>query len=230
MSESEKVDFKADLKAMVTDKCESCKLRPIYKQRKWCKRCIDRYDRRLRTSFEIQSAISRIVPLDYLSASVEDFDEPTKGELQRWNIMIDNLFITGESGTGKTRSIFALLKKCIEGGYSAARYEFTSLCSEIRDTFNRRSKETENSIVKKIADLDVLFLDDLGISGKTTDFDYEIFYRILDARMMDCLPTVIVSNRGLADIGEIFDRRIASRLKTFSIIKFNGEDKRQAHL
>lgn len=221
----EKLDFNKALN-LALDSCESCHERPKRKNGKWCQRCIDRYERSLKTNFEIQSAILRAIPADYLSAELSDFAELLKSKLQNWNRK-DNLFFYGDTGTGKTRAIFALIKSLIAKGYSVNRCEFTALTSAIRDTFNNKSNvDSENKIVGRFADIDVLFLDDLGLSSKASDFDYEILYRIIDARLMSLLPTIIASNKTKDEIGLLFDVRIASRLHKFEVIKFDGEDMR----
>ncbi len=220
----DKINFRQTLQSLVSDRCENCKNGIKVVGRKWCQRCIDRYKRK--QSFSVAKLIAAI-ERDYLTAEINDFPEQ-KEELSAWNPAKDtNLFLFGDTGTGKTRAIFALLKDCLIKGCTAKRHEFTALCSMIRDTFSNNSRETENSIVERLSGLDVLFIDDLGISNKATDFDYEVLYRIIDKRLMACLPTVIASNKSLEQIGQIYDKRIESRLQKYQKILFAGQDKRK---
>lgn len=220
------MDNKIDWQNLLTGKnlCENCHVHPKREDGKWCKRCFERAKRRSSMS---ESALGTMlldyIPVAYLLANID------KPELKRWNKQ-DNLFFYGEVGRGKTWAMFAIMKQCIIEYYRVQRIEFTALCSQIRDTFNGITKDTENSIVKKIADLDILFLDDLGISNKATDFDYEVLYRLIDTRLMNRLPTVIASNKSKEEIGVLFDIRIASRLNEFSEIKFSGKDRRNETL
>jgi DNA replication protein DnaC len=220
--QASKINVLKALHDLITDKCESCGLRPKTTEKKWCSRCIAVYYRKQ----EITPArILSYIETDYLSADIKDFSA-VKDELLRYNK--NNLFLLGQAGTGKTRAIFALLKIALAEGYAAERHEFTALCSMIRDTFNKKdSKETENGIIKRLAGLDVLFIDDLGISNEVSDFDYEVLYRIVDTRLMACLPTAIASNKSIEQIGQIYDKRIESRLQTYQVILFTGQDKRE---
>ena len=204
----------AEILPGVFDKCLVCGVRPKVKGSKGCQRCLDRHERKYRFR-------RYILPPEYITASLSDFEAP----LDKWN-MQDNLFFYGDVGTGRTRAMYALLMKCRKAGYTSRIVEFLQVCADIRETFNGSDK-TENKIVKDLADLDVLFVDDLGLSSNVSEFAYSIFYRIINQRIMNCLATVISSNKTIEQIGSMFDLRVGSRLQLFEVIVFDGPDRRK---
>lgn len=187
--------------------------------KKWCRRCIDIYRRKQVSNFSLAD-----IPADYIGALFSDFNMPDVIV----NIANDeNLFFYGGVGTGKTRMIYACLKYARSVlFYDAEVIEFTRLCSLIRKGFSSEG-QTEWDILQRYSNIDLLFVDDLGLSGNVSDFAYLTMYQILDRRISNLLPTVISSNKTIDQIGLDFDIRIASRLKTFKTVKFNGEDRRQ---
>lgn len=205
--------------------CDNCGQRPKFKDKKWCKRCIDKYNRVAANSIKGAgfNGFYEDIPLMYLTAEISDFPD----------IELDsepNLFFYGNVGTGKTRMIYAMLKRARANGLSAVVREFGQICSEIRKSYNIKSDETEWDIVKRYADYDLLFLDDLGLQqGNVSEFAYLTFYQILDKRIADALPTIISSNKTIEQVGISFDKRIESRLQLFKTIEFKGEDRRKNH-
>jgi DNA replication protein DnaC len=90
------------------------------------------------------------------------------------------------------------------------------------------SKKTEWDLIEPLKDLDKLFIDDLGIRAKQeTDFSYVTLYSILNKRQERQLPTFLSSNKTVAQLGQSFDARIASRLSAALIIEMTGEDRRR---
>lgn len=168
--------------------------------------------------------IHRLVEPIYLEADVSDFPGL---KLDQWN-GVENLYFVGNTGTGKTRAMYALLKVAIANGFSGLVIDFGQLCRRIRTAFD--TKTPEQQLRDKYLNLDILFLDDLGLKSTATDYEYDVFYDILDGRISNQLATVISSNKTPAQIAESFDKRIASRLNLFRVVEFRGFDRRIKHL
>ena len=214
---------------LLSGRCKNCNLRAKAKGKDWCQRCIDIFNRQQQRKSDTESLVRVIgshVSEDYLSADVGDFDKQ-KTVLSNWDGS-QNLYFYGDTGTGKTRAMFALLKNCIATGFSCRIIEFNAICSEIHETYRNNSTTSERTIIKNLTDLDILFIDDVGLqSSPVTDHKYQVFYRLIDTRLKAKLATVISSNKSPGQVGELFDARIASRLQLFEIVEFNGADKRR---
>lgn len=169
---------------------------------------------------KLADAFGRLIEPIYLSAEVSDFPGL---KLDQWN-GVENLYFVGNTGTGKTRAMYALLKVAIANGFSGLVIDFGQLCRRIRTAFD--TKTPEQKLRDKYLNLDVLFLDDLGLKSTASDYEYDVFYDILDGRISNQLSTVISSNKTPEQIATGFDKRIASRLNLFRVVEFRGADRR----
>lgn len=138
------------------------------------------------------------------------------------------LFVHGPAGCGKTCAALCLLDYA-GGGY----YVASELCSRMIDaqhghvTFssNGRSGNVWPGDIWKWIDLaPLIVLDELGSRDRVSDFAYETIKRVIDRRA--CRPFVVLSNWGLAEIGRLYDDRIASRLAAGTVIHLDDMDRR----
>lgn len=206
---------------MAFAKCDNCRVRYKERGRQWCKWCMNRWRRNQSISpVKLADAFGRLIEPIYLSAEVSDFPGL---KLDQWN-GVENLYFVGNTGTGKTRAMYALLKVAIANGFSGLVIDFGQLCRRIRTAFD--TKTPEQKLRDKYLNLDVLFLDDLGLKSTASDYEYDVFYDILDGRISNQLSTVISSNKTPEQIATGFDKRIASRLNLFRVVEFRGADRR----
>lgn len=206
---------------MAFAKCDNCGVRYKERGRQWCKWCMNRWRRNQSISpVKLADAFGRLIEPIYLSAEVSDFPGL---KLDQWN-GVENLYFVGNTGTGKTRAMYALLKVAIANGFSGLVIDFGQLCRRIRTAFD--TKTPEQKLRDKYLNLDVLFLDDLGLKSTASDYEYDVFYDILDGRISNQLSTVISSNKTPEQIATGFDKRIASRLNLFRVVEFRGADRR----
>ncbi len=212
-------------------RCENCgygiKHQDGGELKKWCKRCIDVYGRLQKLSNEkAERLIFKLVGPRYIDAKIEDLSCAVQGKLQAITDKA-NIFFFGPVGTGKTYAMAAMIRKYIYLGYDCIRINFDDFCVDVRSTMSPASKLTERDMIKPLLKIDILFIDDLGIRSKQeTDFAYVTLYSLLNNRIEYCLPTVISSNKNIGQLGQSFDERIASRLKTATQIEMKGKDRR----
>lgn len=129
------------------------------------------------------------------------------------------VWISGKTGCGKTHLLFSTFKKLAwEYYWSNNRqingqikyYNYSDLCALIREN------PTDFSLLKKIRNPKILFIDDIGTS-KTTDFVQSIIYSIFNYRCENGLATYVTTNLNFLEISKEFNERMASRIKESSI-------------
>lgn len=196
--------------------------------KKWCARCIQAWnnakdikDRPKRLLSDLRDSLGEL----YVRADIQHIAEPFKTQALE---APGDLYIYGGVGVGKTYLMAALLKLRALQGLECARINFDNFCSMIRSAMNSPKGLTEYEIVNQYAELDILFIDDIGLRSKQeTDFAYVTLYSILNKRQENRLPTHISTNKSIVDLSKTFDARIASRLQTATIIHMTGPDRRQ---
>jgi len=104
-------------------------------------------------------------------ACVEDIDYSSKRELDkavmrqlascRWVHEHQNLLLTGATGTGKTYVACALAQQACRKGYRAMYRRTSRLCDEL---VLARADGTYGRLLARIARVDVLVLDDFGLT------------------------------------------------------------------
>jgi DNA replication protein DnaC len=219
------------LRHILDSRCENCGFGYRHKDqtglRKWCKRCIDVYNRKQELSeYKIGKKIMELVEPLYYEATIETLDQDIQGKLSEL-MPGQDLFLFGAVGTGKTYTMAALIREYIYEGYQCERINFDSFCVKVRSTFAPAAKETAWDLTEELKNVDKLFIDDLGLrSTPESQFAYDTFYDILNKRQERVLPTFISSNKSIEQLGQTFDARIASRLNTSLIIEMKGKDRR----
>lgn len=135
------------------------------------------------------------------------------------------IYIAGPTGVGKTHLIKCMANELIENG------KVIKLVSafNMNQNFKEFRKSMHEEILNQYLSPEVLFVDDLGTEPKYKDITIEFLYLIINERKMKKLPTIITSNLSLADIRDIYDERIYSRIvdrQTSINIYFDGQDRR----
>jgi len=195
--------------------------------RKWCKRCVDVWQReRLLKPEQAEAIIFKLVEPLYADANLDDLSREIREKLLGLEYGQD-VFVYGPVGTGKTHAMAALIRHYVYGGYECERINFDDFCVEVRSTMSPAATKTEWQMIEPLKDVDKLFIDDLGLRSKQeTDFAYVTLYSILNKRQERRLPTFISSNKSIERLGQSFDARVASRLRTALIIELTGVDRR----
>lgn len=137
-----------------------------------------------------------------------------------------SVFITGGVGTGKTVFLASLAKRVIKTGETIKWINYSEFIMNLQSQF-RVDSENPFETAQKVAQFNGwIFIDDLG-AEKLTDYVRQITYYILNEREQWNLPLCITSNYSLADIDELIDKRISSRISGIcEAIKFTGADRR----
>lgn len=214
--------------AALFDDCDKCGKRPKCvdqgKARDWCARCVAIYRRRNPSIGKVTELMTEQVGVGYLSADVTHIDPFYMNQILK---APGDIYLWGGVGVGKTYAMAALFKHLLFAGHECKRINFDDFCCRVRSTMGKKSKVTEYEIVNEMVHCDNLFIDDIGLRTKQeTDFAYVTLYTILNKRQENNLPTYITTNKPIDKLAETFDARIASRLKTATIIEMKGTDRR----
>lgn len=171
------------------------------------------------------------IPEPYLKKTFDQF-EPAGNEsvfntVKSWAENPSGwIFLHGAVGTGKTHLSCAAIQVAIMKG---SKGYFASLPDVLWES--QPSNNGANELVKRLMEIPLLGLDDLGAHRDTT-FAIEVIFRILNRRYMAALPTIITSNWTLKDMANIgIDwKRIADRIVEMTrpnrILKLKGESRR----
>ncbi|MGM9925552.1 MAG: ATP-binding protein, partial [Bacillus sp. (in: firmicutes)] len=148
------------------------------------------------------------------------------------------LWLQGKPGAGKSHLAYSLAHAFNEtGNHKVLFIDMSELMKTIRGTFSKQSEETEQSIVKKIINADLVVLDDIGtevgnIDTETTasDFVTRVVKDIFNGRQGK--TTLVTSNLTGGQIKKIYDAKTVSRMfSNYRYIKFEkSKDKRMIEL
>ena len=148
-----------------------------------------------------------------------------------------SVLFTGKPGCGKTHLAIAIVRELKKR--MPVQVLFTTapeLLLEIRATFRPSAgkyddhgiceADTENDILDKYSQCELLILDDLG-AEKVSDFTIQSLYLVIDRRNRDLRPTIVTTNLSLEEIETEIDARMASRLADMKIVKLTMPDYRK---
>ena len=117
------------------------------------------------------------------------------------------LVLLGANGTGKTHLAAAIASHRVEAGDRVAFATVPDLLDELRATFDPDSAERFDALFRRLRDVDLLILDDLG-AHQSSGWAQEKLYQLLNYRHLGSRPTVVTSDLELTKL----EPRIASRL------------------
>lgn len=140
-----------------------------------------------------------------------------------------NIYIFGETGTGKT-----FLARCVATSVLATGHSAIFLTAhELVDLFEKKSfrKDVDvNAEYDSLFNCDLLVLDDIG-SENTNSFTGSLFFQLIDERMRLKKSTLITSNLTLTDISDRYSERVLSRIAgEYKILHFFGADLRLGNI
>jgi len=183
------------------------------------------------------------MPYGYLHVNKSFFK---KAEILRHIDSKNNLYIHGNTGTGKTWLMSAIMREAVGKtkitddvgnmyvAYSDASGLFVSLPGvmiKLKESMRSSGDTYESHIINKYSKAPVLFLDDMGADHNTgyvregiIDFLYLLIERRATGRN---LRTVITSNLSLSELAQKYEERISSRIAGMcKPVKMGGKDRR----
>ena len=119
----------------------------------------------------------------------------------------------GDVGTGKTSLAMLISKAAIESGHSVAIYSVPRLLADIKQTYDEGSGHSYTELFKRLCEVDLLHLDDLG-AEKRTEWVLEQLYSIVNERWQSERSIVVTTN--IVELNDLRDQvgaRTVSRLE-----------------
>jgi DNA replication protein DnaC len=140
----------------------------------------------------------------------------------------NGLWFYGDVGTGKTSLAMIVSKAALEAGRSVAIYSVPRLLADIKETYEADADRSYGDLFRRLCDVDVLHLDDLG-AEKRTEWVLEQLYSIVNERWQNERSIVVTTNLGLDDLRDQIGFRTVSRIEGVCgpAIPIMGRDLRQ---
>lgn len=142
--------------------------------------------------------------------------------INHFNPCMDNLYLWGPCGVGKTHLVWAAARHCFEETLSVTILPAYQLSRKIR----MKDPAQEQGAIDDLADSEVLVLDDLG-TGPDTPFSRQILQEILDRRAFNDSGGLLVTSKYSLDelAAKLADDTIPSRLAGMChVVEIKGSD------
>lgn len=157
----------------------------------------------------------------------------TKKFMEEWcnkfpNVTKKTIFLSGQTGIGKTFLAACVVNALIEKGI----YAFFSTAFNLNNIFIDYFKAKDNEkaeILEPLLESDVLIIDDLGTEPILNNVTLNYLYLVLNERMINGKSTIINSNLDPDQVLDRYGERIFSRIlckRDGIALKLSGEDLR----
>lgn len=122
----------------------------------------------------------------------------------------DSLLMLGNPGTGKNTLAACICKTITGQGYSALHTTYKRLTRAIKETYGRASDATEQSIISRFSEPDLLVIDEVS-SDTHSEHNRGLLFEVVNDRYEDMKPTILISNLFFSDMRNFLGLRIADR-------------------
>lgn len=191
-----------------------------------CPACDDKLVAKRQMAEKLEKMVGKYAAANFTFDAFQklnDGHEETVRALQRFNPEVDNFYLHGPCGVGKTHLAVAVVLAQFEscGGSVAFEKPYT-----IQRFLRGRPREEEEDAMRILSNKKIFLLDDFGIS-KSTDFLLEKIYEIIDKRLQEGRNGLIItSNLTFDEINKLSgDDRLSSRINGMCrVLELRGDD------
>ncbi|ANC82980.1 ATP-binding protein [Pseudomonas plecoglossicida] len=123
-----------------------------------------------------------------------------------------SMMLLGSVGTGKSHLACAIAQQVIRSYGASARYTMAiEIIRDIKMTFDKKSEQTERDVYASLLKPDLLVIDEVGVQHGS-DFERQVLFEVIDSRYRQLMPTIVISNLGLAGLRKCLGDRAVDRL------------------
>lgn len=134
-----------------------------------------------------------------------------------------NLFLYGDTGTGKTFLSHCVAKELIDKAYSVIYFSAFELF-DIMAKSKFGKEQAAEVMYEQLFDCDLLIIDDLG-TELVNSFTTSQLFLCLNERLLRKKSTIISTNLSLDSLVDIYSERTFSRITSnYTILKLTGDD------
>lgn len=138
-----------------------------------------------------------------------------------------NLFLMGNSGTGKTFLSSCIANRALERGktvYYQTAYKLFEMFENVK--FQKDTDTDYSQIIDYVYNVDLLIIDDIGTEF-ITQYTAATFFDIINSRINNQKSTIISTNLSFEDLENIYGVRISSRIiGEYTVLCTFGQDLR----
>lgn len=137
------------------------------------------------------------------------------------------LWLSGDTGTGKTTLAMLVSKEALSRGHSVAIYSLPKLLARIRRTYDAEPHgDSYSTFFERLTTVDLLHIDDFG-AEKRSDWVLEQLYALVNERYEDERSIMLTTNLTVDKLEEQIGGRTVSRLtETCEQVALFGVDRR----
>ncbi|MDD2109276.1 MULTISPECIES: ATP-binding protein [Pseudomonas] len=171
------------------------------------------------------SLMASEIPLRFRAATLDTYRAETEGQAvaltecrdyvhgfeRNWELG-RSMLLLGSVGTGKTHLACAIAQQVIRSYGASARYTMAiEIIRDIKMTFDKKSEQTERDVYSSLLAPDLLVIDEVGVQHGS-DFERQVLFEVVDSRYRQLMPTIVISNLGLAGLRKCLGDRAVDRL------------------
>ncbi|WP_046786651.1 ATP-binding protein [Pseudomonas putida] len=180
----------------------------------------------IRRAWEMNvSLMASDIPLRFRAATLDTYRTDTEGQSvaltecrdyvhgfeRNWELG-RSMMLLGDVGTGKSHLGCAIAQQVIRSYGASARYTMAiEIIRDIKMTFDKKSEQTERDVYASLLKPDLLVIDEVGVQHGS-DFERQVLFEVIDSRYRQLMPTIVISNLGLAGLRKCLGDRAVDRL------------------
>lgn len=124
-----------------------------------------------------------------------------------------SLLLLGNVGTGKTHLAAAIADYVIRSyGFTALYRTVYGILQHVKGSFDKEAEYNESEAFQAFIDPELLIIDEVGAT-KTTEFEQQTLFNIINGRYEQQIPTIVISNLMPEELVQALGERCVDRLR-----------------